>query len=255
MIDEKITNSNPAPPHKEKDQSGKPFEDKSSLSPERNFEERREKILYYLRLTFYACLVLFFVSLLFEFWSGYIIAESMAGKEEKAARINNDTSAKIKPPSNLKRYFPKNIPGYHLKGRKDLPDSETSKAEAVYEPEDMNLQLRSPIVIYCQVAYFKDLREAELFLQEKLKNFPKNQQAVLLGNTYASTGYANDDSSYFLGTIYNGLVFWFKTSYVELVPNEPDRLEILKYHNEKIAAEVLKAVEQVDSGVDDIDAN
>jgi hypothetical protein len=255
MNGEKITNSDLEAIKKEQIQTGKYFEDESRSNLEEKLEQRRENIIYYLLLAFYACIVLFVISLLLEFWSSYVIAESIASKEERIARTSKDIQRKIKPPSNLKRYFPNNIPGYHLKGRKDIPEDKILKAEAVYEPEDMDLQLRSPIVIYCQVAYFKDLREAEIFIQEKLKNFPKNQQAVLLGNTYANTGCTKDESAYFLGTINNGLVFWFKTSYVEIVPKEPNRLSILKYHNEKIATEILKAVEQVDSGIDDIDIN
>lgn len=255
MNDEKITNTNLQTPTEEKDLAASSLKEETTAIEDKRIEERREKLLFYLRLAFYACLILFIISLLVESWFSYIVAESLARKEESLVRTTTSAQRKIKPPSNLKRYFPERITGYHLKGKKDLPEEDIPKAEAVYEPEDMNLQLRSPIVIYCQVVYFKDLRGAEQFLQEKLRDYPKNQQAIFMVNTYANTGFANDDSAYFLGTIYNGLVFWFKTSYVEIIPHEPNRLDILKFHNEKVASEVLKMVDQVDSGVEGIEGN
>lgn len=226
-----------------------------NLQPEKgkvpeDAESRREETIYYLRIAFYICAILFIVSFLLETWGTYLHSASAS----RAASRQTGTEKKVPAVKvrNLKKYFPLRIIGYHTKGIKDIIGQEYPKAEAVYEPEDMNLQLRSPIVIYCQVVHFDDLAEAERFLQEKWREYPKNQQAIVFENTYASTGFKEDDSAYFLGTIYKSKVFWFKTSYVELVPYEPDRLETLKYHNEKVAAEVLKFIGQAESGIEQV---
>lgn len=214
-------------------------------------EEDRDKIVFYLRIAFYACLILFLLSFLFELWSSYQISNALTRSQPSGKGAFSERISKANA-KNLKKYFPLRIIGYHTKGIKDILGQEVPKAEAVYEPEDMNLQLRSPIVIYCQVVFFDDLEEAERFLQDKLREYPKNQQALILENTYANSGYASDDSAYFVGTIYKSMVFWFKTSYVELIPHEPDRLETLKYHNEKVASEVIKFIGQAEAGVEQV---
>lgn len=216
-------------------------------------EARQERFLLSLKAITAVLLVLFFVSFLLEAWGMYQVARAIS-QREKSEQAAQRRAPRIKT-SNLKRYFPVRITGYHTKGRRDIIGQEKSKAEAVYEPEDMNLQLKSPIVTYCQVVYFNNLSEAEKFLQEKLKEFPKDQKAIVFENTYASTGYTMKEDAYFLGTIYKGLVFWFKTSYVELVPHEAGRLETLKFHNEKIASEVIKFIPQAESGVEQIESN
>lgn len=226
-----------------------------NLQPEkkevpRDDESRREETIHYLRIAFYICAILFIVSFLLETWGTYV--HSLSAARGTSGQTRTERRAPAQSVRNLKKYFPQRIVGYHTKGIKDIVGQDYPKAEAVYEPEDMNLQLRSPIVIYCQVVHFDDLAEAERFLQEKWREYPKNQQAIVFENTYASTGFAEDESAYFLGTIYRSKVFWFKTSYVELVPYEPDRLETLKHHNEKVASEVLKFIGQAEAGVEQV---
>ncbi|MCX7832071.1 MAG: hypothetical protein N2440_04150 [Actinobacteria bacterium] len=213
----------------------------------------RERILEYLRIALLICTLLFVVSLFLEIWGSYRISNELA-RASAVTRRTQRTEPKIKT-SNLKRYFPLRIIGYHTKGIKDIIGQDRPKAEAVYEPEDMNLQLRSPIVIYCQVVYFSNLSDAELFIQEKLKDFPKDQQAIVLENYYFNSGYSKDEGAYFLATIHKGLVFWFKTSYIEIIPNEENRLRLLKNHNEKVASEVIKFIGQAEAGVEQIESN
>lgn len=212
----------------------------------------REKIVEYLKIALLICTILFFISFFLEIWGSYRISSELA-KGSAVAGKEQRTEPQIKA-TNLKKYFPLRIIGYHTKGIKNIFGQDRPKAEAVYEPEDMNLQLRSPIVIYCQVVHFDNLSDSELFIQEKLKDFPKDQQAIVLENYYFNSGYSKDDRSYFLATIHKGLVLWFKTSYVEIIPYDENRLEILKYHNEKVAKEVIKFIGPAEAGVEQIES-
>ncbi len=210
-------------------------------------EEKRAKIIDYLRIATLLIFILFIVSLFLETW---LIKRYISTYASKGGSVETGTSQKpkIKAPSRLFTYFPPTIIGYHTKGRRDLTGQDYPKAEAIYEPEDMNLQLRSPIVLYGQAVFTGDVAASEELIQEKLKEFPKERENITVAGKLATSGLREDDSAYFIGTVFKGMAVWFKCEYVELVPEEADRTEVLKTHLKKVSEEILKYMERVETG-------
>lgn len=210
-------------------------------------EERREKILYSLKIAVWVVIALFIVSLFFESWlNSALKLTNGSGSYKGVTQITKRPEALKK--TGLYKYFPSNLVGYHLKGRKDLEAQEFPKAEAVYEPEDMNLQLMAPITIYGQIIYVGEQSKAEEIIQEKLSEYPSDQKNTVLFNTYAVSGFKSNDKAYFIAFIYKGMVVWFKSEYIELIPNIEERKNILEEHCKKVAEETVKYIERVEAG-------
>jgi hypothetical protein len=210
-------------------------------------EKRRDRILYSLKIALWVVIALFLVSLLFESWlNSYQRPSSGSGNIRAVTR--NETRPKPLKKAGLYKYFPPNLVGYHLKGRKDLEAQEFPKAEAVYEPEDMNLQLMAPITIYGQIIYVGEQSKAEEMIQDRLSEYPSDQKNIVLFNTYAVSGFKSDDKAYFTAFIYKGMVVWFRSEYIEIVPNIEDRKKILENHCKKVAEETIKYIERVEAG-------
>jgi hypothetical protein len=210
-------------------------------------EARQDQTAYRLKVVAGALALLFAVSILVE----TLAVRQAVDRASKAAALSAQRARQARRAvagkrTTLYRLFPASLTGYVTKSRQMVPGSSES-AEALYEPEDMNLQLARPTTVYGLITQFASPADAESHIQKELEKFPTDRATVMIFDAVGVSGYSADRNQYAIFIAQGNLAVMVKALFTQSDP--VDKGTILKDHGTHIAEEVVKRIREVKSGV------
>lgn len=198
-------------------------------------EKKREQTIKILIALMFLAFIFLIVSFIYE--GALLTREATYPDQEnvfgKAERFR-------KPPvKRLYTLFPSHIAAYATKARHNLSYSQGLQAEAIYEPEDMNLQLATPMTVYCLLTVWESDGKAIADIEKTSREYFVNSQKKTIGKnqTVVTVGYNQEKSRYFVGYQKGKISLKIFSIYTQAVPVE--KKNELKYHGEKVALEVI----------------
>lgn len=212
----------------------------------RKIEQRQEKILFYSRILLVLTAVLLIISFFLEGWS--TAKTRQVALEPVTAPDSSEANKDFEPQiiTDVSLVFPAEITGYATKARQVVPGSGGKKAEAVYEPLDMDLQLKAPTSVYCEINYFDNFHAMQDFVSKKMSEFPLEQETRLIQDKTVKTGYSTDKNAYTLILDEKNYVLWVKALFT--VSDPVEKGNYLKIHGEKVMENIIKHMIEVESG-------
>lgn len=198
-------------------------------------EQKREQAWRILIVLTLISLALFLISLTYE---GALFS--------RQARYPGDVSsvkrvAKVRKPPVARLYtlFPPDITAYATKARHNTPYSDGLQAEAIYESEDMALQLATPMTVYCLLTAWESDDEAMKDIEKTSREYHLESGSKTVGQTpvLVTVGYNQERGRYFVGYQKGSLSLKISAVYTMVVPAAKN--DDLKRHGERVAQEVI----------------
>ncbi|MBS3956088.1 MAG: hypothetical protein KGZ40_00935 [Clostridiales bacterium] len=219
-----------------------PAKSERQLALER--EDKRRRTLIALSTLAVLAFLLFLVSFAFE--DSRIAAESGT---RPVANLPADT-ARVEPPEEpLFTLLPVSLTGYATRAYQDTPYGGGLQAEAVYEPEDMHLQLASPLNVYALLTLWDSEENARLHVERTAAGFPLEAVVTVVGESAALAymGYDSNRARYFVGHQKGTLSLITYATYSRGgVP--VDHRDQLRVHGQALSTKVIDHLHQGSAG-------
>lgn len=201
-------------------------------------QERQKLIINIIKIVLLVVIILFFLSFLYEGVTLEKVEISPTGRTDF-----EEIAKEVKPPiEDISVLFPDSITGYVTKARHLIKYSNGLQAEAIYEPEDMSLQLKMPMTVYCLLTYYGSDARIQKDLMEIWKGYPVEQKKINIQGETAYTGYIEDKTKYFIGFRIKGYSLKIYSMFTQSNPDE--KRNYLKNHATNVAEEVVKRIRE-----------
>ncbi|MEW5705928.1 MAG: hypothetical protein AB1743_03905 [Actinomycetota bacterium] len=175
---------------------------------------------------------------------------NIAGKQAKAN--SSHIKKKIEPIPTVKpiTLLPRTIDKFLTAAYHDVPGSNGRAAEAIYDPDNINYQIVTPLSTYVKVSYHGSNSKAKDEIIRTLETrFPKDRGTLIVDGREAYTGYSNDYGGLLIGWAYNGFAIKTIVSYTNVVPSDPK--QSLDKVGDTISLKIKRYIENKDSGKGD----
>lgn len=217
-----------------------PAEDWHAIERRRELVRERRKYQTIAALTALTVLslLLFLVSFVYE--NGRLTAE--AGTRPGGGPGAAEAPSTIKPPVEaLYTLFPANISGFATKAAHNTPYGQGLQAEAIYQPEDMEIQLAAPLTVYCLLTAWGSEEDARRDIERVAKDFPVDAGTTVMGAgaDIVTTGLNTETGRYFVGHQRGSLSLVIYATDKRVVGGG-GRDERLRSYGDKLAVELLR---------------
>ena len=212
-------------------------EERRELERQREFEreQRRQRVLLAMSALAVLAILLFLAS--FSYEDSRLAADP--GRPVWDIDPRERARAVDLPVEALYTLLPPTIRGFATKANHNVPHAHGIQAEALYDPDDMQLQLASPMTVYCLLTAWESEGRAAADIERIAEDFPLEAATTILGEraSVVNTGYDTERGRYFIGYHTGSLSLVVYSTYTMKVPEQ--KTEDLKVHGESAAAQVI----------------
>lgn len=143
------------------------------------------------------------------------------------------------PVESLYTLLPPTIHGFATKANHNVPYAHGIQAEALYDPDNMEIQLASPMNVYCLLTAWESEGQAAQDIERLTADFTLEAATTVLGEraSVVNTGWDADRGRYFVGYHTQTLSLVVYSTYTMKIPEQKN--DDLKVYGDIAAAETI----------------